>query len=114
MTLLSPGTNASPVIITFTPSMVSSNATGSVSQVATIRLLIQRYQDGLINIKGKKGPSMKMLPKKLPQNRVSIKYIPLHDTMILWPAEDYARRSGDRVGELQNLWGSQPGCRTRR
>ena len=26
---------------------------------------------------------MKMLPKKLPQNRVSIKYIPLHDTMIL-------------------------------
>lgn len=54
-----------------------------MSQVATIRLLIQRYQDGLINIKGKKGPIMKMLPKKLPQNRVSIKYIPLHDTMIL-------------------------------
>jgi hypothetical protein len=47
--------------------------TGSVSHVATRRLLIQRYHDRFINIKGKMGPSIKILPKKLPANRKSIK-----------------------------------------
>lgn len=57
--------------------------TGSVSQVATMQSVIQRYQAGEINIKGRKGPSMKILPKKLPKNSASAKYIPFHDTMAL-------------------------------
>lgn len=57
--------------------------TGSVSQVATMRSVIQRYQAGEINIKGRKGPSMNILPKKLPKNSASAKYIPFHDTMAL-------------------------------
>jgi len=74
---LSPGTNALPiikVIITgdaFNKCITSSNATGSVSQVATRQ--IQQYHDGFINVKGEKGSSMKMLPKNLPPNRVTIK-----------------------------------------
>lgn len=31
---------------------------------------------------GKTGPSMKMLPKKLPKNRVTTKYRPCTDTAI--------------------------------
>jgi len=57
--------------------------TGSVSQVATTQSVIQRYQAGEINIKGRKGPSMNILPKKLPRNSASTKYIPFHDTMAL-------------------------------
>lgn len=57
--------------------------TGSVSQVATMQSVIQRYQAGEMNIKGRKGPSMNILPKKLPKNSASAKYIPFHDTMAL-------------------------------
>lgn len=57
--------------------------TGSVSQVATMQSVIQRYQAGETNIKGRKGPSMNILPKKLPKNSASAKYIPFHDTMAL-------------------------------
>lgn len=51
--------------------------------MATTQSVIQRYQDGETNIKGRRGPSMNMLPKKLPKNSASTKYIPFHDTMAL-------------------------------
>lgn len=56
--------------------------TGRVSQVATMRSVIQRYHAGDRNMMGKIGPSMTILPKKLPKNRVTTKYRPRADTVI--------------------------------
>lgn len=47
-----------------------------------MRSVIQRYQAGDRNMRGKTGPSMKILPKKLPKNRVITKYRPRADTAI--------------------------------
>lgn len=47
--------------------------TGRVNQVATTRSVSQRYQAGEIDISGSRGPSMKMLPKKLPKKSASTK-----------------------------------------
>ena len=58
------------------------HTTGRVSQVATMRSVIQRYQAGDSSMRGKNGPSMKTLPKKLPKNRVTTKYRPRTDTAI--------------------------------
>ncbi|RXN17880.1 hypothetical protein ROHU_007975 [Labeo rohita] len=56
--------------------------TGRVSHVATMRSVIHRYQAGENSMSGRTGPNMKMLPKKLPRNRVTTKYRPLTDTII--------------------------------
>lgn len=47
-----------------------------------MRSVIQRYQAGDSSRRGKTGPSMKMLPKKLARNRVTTKYSPRTDTAI--------------------------------
>lgn len=47
-----------------------------------MRSVIQRYHAGDRNMRGKTGPSMKILPKKLPKNRVTTKYRPRADTAI--------------------------------
>ncbi|TNN43881.1 hypothetical protein EYF80_045935 [Liparis tanakae] len=47
-----------------------------------MRSVIQRYQAGDSSMRGNTGPSMKMLPKKLPRNRVTTKYRPRTDTAI--------------------------------
>lgn len=51
--------------------------------MATMRSVIQRYQAGESSMSGRTGPNMKMLPKKLPRNRVMRKYRPLTDTIII-------------------------------
>lgn len=69
-------------VVSLFNSKVGALTTGRVSQVATMRSVIQRYHPGDTNMRGKTGPSMKMLPKKLPKNRVTTKYRPRADTAI--------------------------------
>lgn len=42
-------------------------------------------------MRGKTGPSMKILPKKLPKNRVTTKYRPRADTAIWGEMETHKR-----------------------
>lgn len=75
--------------------------TGRVSQVATMRSVIQRYHAGDRNMRGKTGPSMKILPKKLPKNRVTTKYRPRADTAI-WGDTETQKRDNKSLQHLIN------------
>lgn len=71
---------------------IGAHTTGRVSQVATMRSVIQRYQAGDSSMRGRNGPSMKTLPKKLAKNRVTTKYRPRTDTAICGEEGDEIQR----------------------